>query len=67
MKQGRTLQEVAAELARLEREARQKGFVIATGSGLDVTIETVAEWAKNLQDKGILLVPVSAAYKGKAI
>ena len=39
---------------------------IGTGSGLDVTIETVAEWAKTLQEKGILLVPVSAAYKGRA-
>ena len=58
---------IAAALARLEREARQNGSVIATGSGLDVTIETVAEWAKTLQDKGILLVPVSTAYKGKAI
>lgn len=57
---------IAAALARLEREARQNGAVIATGSGLDVTIETVAEWAKTLQDKGILLVPVSTAYKGKA-
>lgn len=57
---------IAAALARLEREARRNGAVIATGSGLDVTIETVAEWAKTLQDKGILLVPVSTAYKGKA-
>jgi polysaccharide deacetylase 2 family uncharacterized protein YibQ len=31
-----------------------------------VTIETVAEWAKTLQEKGILLVPLSAAYKGSA-
>lgn len=57
---------IAAALARLETEAAQSGSVIATGSGLDVTIETVAEWAKTLQDKGILLVPVSAAYKGRA-
>jgi len=53
-------------LRELEREAGRKGFVIATGSGLDVTIETVAEWAKTLQEKGILLVPVSATYKGRA-
>jgi polysaccharide deacetylase 2 family uncharacterized protein YibQ len=55
---------IAAALARLEQEAIANGAVIATGSGLDVTIETVAEWAKTLQEKGILLVPVSAAYKG---
>ena len=57
---------INAALQKLEQQARQNGSVIATGSGLDVTIETVAEWAKTLQEKGILLVPVSAAYKGRA-
>jgi AcrR family transcriptional regulator len=55
-----------AALERLEQEAIRNGSAIATGSGLDVTIETVAEWAKTLQEKGILLVPLSAAYKGRA-
>jgi uncharacterized protein len=57
---------IAEALERLEQEAIKNGSAIATGSGLDVTIETVAEWAKTLQEKGILLVPVSATYKGKA-
>ena len=57
---------IAGALARLEKEAIASGSAIGTGSGLDVTIETVAEWAKTLQEKGILLVPVSAAYKGRA-
>jgi polysaccharide deacetylase 2 family uncharacterized protein YibQ len=57
---------IAAALAKLEKEAARNGSAIATGSGLDVTIETVAEWAKTLQESGILLVPVSAAYKGRA-
>jgi uncharacterized protein len=57
---------IAAALAELERRAARDGSAIATGAGLDVTIETVAEWAKTLQEKGILLVPVSAAYKGRA-
>jgi hypothetical protein len=61
-----TVPAIEAALARLEQEARQNGSAIATGSGLDVTIETVAEWAKTLQEKGIILVPVSAAYKGRA-
>jgi polysaccharide deacetylase 2 family uncharacterized protein YibQ len=56
---------IAEALERLEKEAIAKGSAIGTGSGLDVTIETVAEWAKTLQEKGILLVPVSAAYKGR--
>ena len=61
-----TVPAIQAALARLERDAARNGSVIATGSGLDITIETVAEWAKTLQEKGILLVPVSAAYKGRA-
>ena len=57
---------IAEALQRLEQEAIRNGSAIATGSGLEVTIETVAEWAKTLQEKGILLVPLSAAYKGRA-
>jgi uncharacterized protein len=56
---------IAEALERLEQEAIRNGSAIGTGSGLDVTIETVAEWTKTLQEKGILLVPVSAAYKGR--
>jgi polysaccharide deacetylase 2 family uncharacterized protein YibQ len=61
-----TASAIAEALAGLEREAIKNGSAIATGSGLDVTIETVAEWAKTLQEKGILLVPLSATYKGSA-
>jgi polysaccharide deacetylase 2 family uncharacterized protein YibQ len=61
-----TIPAITDALAKLEEEAKANGHAIATGSGLDVTIETVAEWAKTLQEKGILLVPVSAAYKGRA-
>lgn len=60
-----TVPAIEAALRKLEQEAARNGSAIATGSGLDVTIETVAEWAKTLQEKGILLVPVSAAYKGR--
>ena len=57
---------IAEALEKLEQEAIRNGSAIGTGSGLDVTIETVAEWAKTLQEKGILLVPVSTAYRGRA-
>ncbi len=57
---------IAEALQKLEEEAVSNGFAIGTGSGLEVTIETVNEWAKGLQEKGILLVPVSATYKGRA-
>lgn len=57
---------IEAALTRLEQEAVRNGMAIGTGSGLAVTIETVAEWTKTLQEKGIELVPVSATYKGRA-
>jgi polysaccharide deacetylase 2 family uncharacterized protein YibQ len=57
---------IAEALAGLEQEAIANGTAIGTGSGLDVTIDIVAEWAKDLQQKGILLIPISAAYKGRA-
>jgi len=56
---------VEAALAQLEDLAKANGFAIGTGSGLEITIDTLAEWAKELEDKGIVLVPVSAAYKGR--
>lgn len=53
-------------LADLEAEARENGVAIGTGTGLEVTIEKVEEWSRSLAEKGILLVPVSAAYRGRA-
>jgi hypothetical protein len=56
---------IAAALEQLETEAMTNGIAIGTGAGLEVTIDAIAEWAKQLEDKGILLVPVSAIYKGR--
>jgi polysaccharide deacetylase 2 family uncharacterized protein YibQ len=57
---------IADALQKLEQEAIRNGSAIGSGSGLDITIEMVAEWAKTLQEKGITLVPVSAIYRGQA-
>ncbi len=59
-------QSIEQALDELEAEARADGFAIGTGTGLDVTIEAVEEWSRSLAEKGILLVPVSAAYRGRA-
>jgi hypothetical protein len=56
---------VAKALSDLEETARRDGLVIASGAGLPTTIESVADWAKSLGERGILLIPVSAAYKAK--
>jgi uncharacterized protein len=59
-------QSIDRALAELEAEARETGFAIGTGTGLEVTIEAVDQWSRSLAEKGILLVPVSAAYRGRA-
>ena len=46
-------------------EAEKNGFAIGIGAGLEVTIETVAEFARELQERGMLLVPISATFKGQ--
>ena len=60
-----TPQSIANALDLLENEARTNGFAIGTGSGLEVTLDAVKAWSEQLKNKGILLVPVSAMYKGK--
>lgn len=52
------------ELARLEAQARSKGFVLASASALPQTIERIARWARDLDARGLRLVPVSVALRG---
>ena len=42
----------------------REGIAIGTGTGLAVTIETVADWARELERRGFVLVPASAAFQG---
>lgn len=58
-------QAIISALTLLEEQATGTGFAIGTGSGLEVTIDTVKEWAKAAAERGIVLVPISAAYKGR--
>jgi polysaccharide deacetylase 2 family uncharacterized protein YibQ len=48
------------QLARLEVIAREKGTAVGMASGLPVSIDRIAAWAKSLESRGIQLVPVSA-------
>ncbi len=57
---------VAASLVTLETEAVQAGLAIATGTGLPDTIEAIKEWAKDAADRGIALVPASAAFQARS-
>ena len=59
----RTREGVKAKLAELETLALEGGIAVGTGTGLDLTMDAVEQWAKGLADRGFLLVPVSAAYR----
>ena len=54
---------ILEQLAALEAKAREKGSAIGVVSALPVSVETIAEWATGLEDKGILIVPASALMK----
>ncbi len=56
---------IAASLALLEAEAEANGIAIGTGSGLPSTIDAVRAWAKQAAERGIILIPASAAFKGR--
>jgi len=58
-------QSIADALSKLEEQARAQGFAMGTGSGLAITVDTVRDWAKGASDRGIILVPVTAAFKGR--
>ncbi|MBX9930073.1 MAG: divergent polysaccharide deacetylase family protein [Methylobacterium sp.] len=54
------------ELARLEAQARTKGLVIASASALPLTVERISRWSRDLEARGVRLVPVSAALRNSA-
>ena len=56
---------IIAALNLLEEEAKTNGIAIGTGTGLEATITTVGEWAKTAADRGIIILPASAAFKGR--
>uniref|UniRef100_Q07V03 Divergent polysaccharide deacetylase family protein n=1 Tax=Rhodopseudomonas palustris (strain BisA53) TaxID=316055 RepID=Q07V03_RHOP5 len=56
-----TALEIDKALSRLEALARENGNAIGTASALPVSIERIAAWAKSLQSRGLLLVPLTTA------
>jgi polysaccharide deacetylase 2 family uncharacterized protein YibQ len=58
-----TLGAITAKLQKLEQLSRDGRIVIGVGTGLPATIDAVAGWAQKLEARGILLVPVSAAFR----
>lgn len=56
---------IRSALALLEEEAKSSGMAIGTGSGLEVTIDVLKDWAAEAADRGIILIPVTASFKGR--
>ena len=54
---------IARQLARLEQLARQHGSAIAIGHPHDATIAALKAWLPLIGEKGLVLVPVSAAVR----
>jgi polysaccharide deacetylase 2 family uncharacterized protein YibQ len=50
-------------LAKLEQMARDKGSAFGVATGMPLTIDRLTEWSRHLEQRGILLVPVSALAK----
>lgn len=56
---------IAAALDQLEKEAADGSIAIGTGTGLDVTIDAVRDWIQGAAERGVVLLPASAAFRGK--
>jgi polysaccharide deacetylase 2 family uncharacterized protein YibQ len=58
--------EIDRALGRLEMAARERGVAVGIASPLPGSIDHIAKWAKTLESRGLLLVPITAvAIKAK--
>jgi hypothetical protein len=53
--------EIDRHLSALEDEARAHGTAIGSGFLYPITVARIVQWAKGLEGRGFVLVPVSAA------
>jgi len=54
-----TTLDIDRSLAKLETLARERGSAIGVASALPVSIERIGNWAKQLEGRGIMLVPLT--------
>lgn len=47
-------------LSELEKIAKENGQAVGVASALPVSVQAISDWARGLEDRGFLLVPVSA-------
>ncbi len=55
---------IDAELARAEGLARSNGFVLVSTGGSLMAVDRIVRWARDLDARGIRLVPASVALRG---
>ncbi|QUS37513.1 divergent polysaccharide deacetylase family protein [Tardiphaga alba] len=53
--------EIDKALSRLEGLAKERGYAVGAASSLPISIEKLAAWAKTLESRGIMLVPLTTA------
>lgn len=56
---------ILTALDALEVAAKENGRALGVASALPVSVQTIADWANKLEEKGILLVPASALMAAK--
>ncbi|HYW64018.1 MAG TPA: divergent polysaccharide deacetylase family protein [Bradyrhizobium sp.] len=53
--------EIDRALAKLESLAKERGTAVGVASALPVSIERIGAWARSLESRGVLLVPLTTA------
>ena len=56
-----TSADIDKALAKLESLAKERGYAVGTASALPISIERIGAWAKALESRGIMLVPLTTA------
>ncbi len=54
-------EEITARLLQLEGIARAQGIAVGAASALPVTIDELTAWAKDLEERGLQLIPISGS------
>ncbi|QGY01749.1 divergent polysaccharide deacetylase family protein [Methylobacterium mesophilicum SR1.6/6] len=55
---------IDAALAQAEARAKANGFVLVSAGGAALSVDRIARWAKDLDARGLRLVPASVALRG---
>jgi polysaccharide deacetylase 2 family uncharacterized protein YibQ len=48
-------------LAKLEGIAKERGVAIGVASALPISIERISAWTRSLENRGVMLVPLTTA------